>query len=125
VPNSTLVVLEPNTNPRYLDVLIEKTGKAQTRGFDVVFPNPMKPPVTITFSLPCDIVAERIHHVDIFNSAGQLVRTLPANITDRNNPNSIVWHGMDNQGRRVPNGVYHCCLSTTDTVYTKKIVYLK
>jgi predicted glutamine amidotransferase len=125
VPNSTLVVLKPHTTPRLLDVLVEKTGNTGKPGIDAVYPNPMKPPVAITFTLPDHQPANRTHHVDIFNSAGQLVRTLHAHVNDRSNPNSVIWYGMDNQGQQAPNGVYYCCLSTADTIYTTKIVYIR
>jgi len=125
VPNSTLVVLKPNTTPRFYDVLIDRDRTLENHGFNIIYPNPGTAPVTISFTLPEQYAVNRTFYLRIFNSAGQHVRTLHTNPTNRSNPNSVIWHGLDDQGRHVPNGAYYCCLSLGDSVYTKKVIYVR
>jgi len=64
-------------------------------------PNPFNPTTTIRFSLAKSGDAK----LAIYNTAGQLVRTLVDGDTDAG-VHTVVWDGADNTGRQVSSGVY-------------------
>jgi flagellar hook capping protein FlgD len=72
-----------------------------------VFPNPFNPSTNIRFDIPIpmnEIV------VEIFNSKGQIVRTLIGNSNTPNHPQQIVWNGRNQNGNPVASGVYYARL---------------
>ena len=83
-------------------------------------PNPFNPSTTIRFELPADARAT----LRVFDLAGHLVRTLideerPAG------PHAATWDGRDEQGRRLPSGVYLCRLDAGGHAATRKLVLAK
>ncbi|MBN2621576.1 class II glutamine amidotransferase [candidate division WOR-3 bacterium] len=124
VPNSTLVILTPNSYPRFLDVLIADPA-IETAGFNIVYPNPTTAPVTISFTLPERSRTDPACRIRIYNCAGQLVKTMTPNAAERSSQNSVVWHGSDEKGNQLPSGVYYCCLCSGDTSFSKKLVYIR
>jgi len=84
------------------------------------YPNPFNPSTTIWFSIPY-----RNHvRLEVFNSLGQLVRTLrdaeyPAGKT------SVVWDGTDSRGTSVSSGVYMYRLISDSRTLTRKMLLLK
>ena len=89
---------------------------------DNAYPNPFNPTTTIRYS-----IASAGHvSLNIYNAAGQLVRTL---VDEDKAPNaegfSVTWDGSDNRGQGVSSGVYFYKLSARDYGETKKMVLLK
>jgi hypothetical protein len=86
------------------------------------YPNPFNPTTTIRYSIAS---AGRVT-LNIYNAAGQLVRTL---IDEEQAPVqggfSKVWNGMNEQGEPVASGVYFYQLTAKDFSQTKKMVLLK
>ncbi len=84
------------------------------------YPNPFNGTTTIGYSIavPCIVT------VQLFNPAGQLVRTLE---TRRRNAGryEVVWNGKDDSGRGVTSGVYFVQLKAGKFRETRKIVYLR
>lgn len=85
------------------------------------FPNPFNAGTTIEFS-----IAERAHvKLQIFNIAGQRVRTLVDGERSPGSYNGVTWDGRDNTGRPVASGVYFCRLTAADFTQTRKMILLK
>jgi hypothetical protein len=84
-------------------------------------PNPFNPTTTIGYA-----IKERTHvSLNVYNVAGQLVRTL---VDEEQAPSSmrhVVWDGRDNSGESVSSGIYFYRLTTKDFTQTKKMVLLK
>ncbi|MDZ7386677.1 MAG: T9SS type A sorting domain-containing protein [candidate division KSB1 bacterium] len=84
------------------------------------FPNPFNPSTTIDFQLPKD---SRVS-ITIFNSNGQLIRTL----VDGNlqaGAHQVQWDGLDDQGNHVAAGVYLCRMKAGDFMDTKRMLLVK
>ena len=83
-------------------------------------PNPFNPQTKISFTIgragPVGL--------HVFDLRGRLVRTLAKQQLDTG-PHSVIWNGLDNQGRRVSSGIYFYRLVTTDAIETRKMVVLK
>ena len=87
-----------------------------------VSPNPSRGAATIRLVLPM----ERDHgaRVKLYNSRGQLVRTLvdePRATGER----EICWNGRDDSGRRVASGVYWCTLEYAEHRETEKFTLVR
>jgi hypothetical protein len=84
------------------------------------YPNPFNPSTTLAFELP---VFDHVR-LDIFAANGTLVRTL----LDKNvaaGEHSIVWNGIDVDGKAVPSGVYLYKLTMESSVETRKMLLVK
>ena len=84
-------------------------------------PNPFNPTTTIKFDLAHDGQVR----LQIFDVAGHLVRTLVNGTLTRGYNQAVTWNGLDQNGRRVPSGVYFYQLVTDDLTATNKMVMLK
>jgi hypothetical protein len=85
------------------------------------YPNPFNPQTTIAFSL-----AARGHvRIDIFNVAGQRVKSLVDDTRAAGAYTDVRWDGTDEAGRRVASGIYFYKLVTKDFSQTRKMVLLK
>ena len=62
--------------------------------------------------------------ISIYDIAGRLIRTLVDGYESAGE-RSVHWNGRDNNGRRVPNGVYLATLETVDGEYIQKLVVYK
>ncbi len=82
-------------------------------------PNPFRERTTINFQLARTDEAE----IRIYNSLGQLVRSLSLGMLPAGN-HRIIWDGCDGRGRRVSSGAYFCRLSSGSETRTKKMVRL-
>jgi Secretion system C-terminal sorting domain len=84
------------------------------------YPNPFNPTTNITFSIP------KNSHVrlDIFNSLGQLVRTLIDQNYDTGNYTTI-WNARNDFGNKVNSGVYIYRLVSKNYVDSKRMVLMK
>lgn len=84
------------------------------------YPNPFNPATVIEFTL------RKKDHVtiEIFNIAGQKVRTLINSKLDMGK-HSILWEGENDQGRRLSSGVYFYRMSASGYRKTKKTLMVK
>lgn len=84
------------------------------------YPNPFNPSTTISFEMP-----QRGNvNVSIYNSLGQLVRTL-VNEQRETGAHSVVWDGRDDAGAVVSSGAYFYQVRSGDYAQAKKMVLLK
>jgi len=84
-------------------------------------PNPFNPTTTITFT----VREQGPVSLEVYNVAGQLVRTL---VNDARAPglvHTIDWNGRNNAGQQVSSGVYFYKLVAKGFTKTKKMVLLK
>lgn len=84
------------------------------------YPNPFNPNTTISFSLP---EAGEVR-LAVFNMLGQKIRTLVSGNLEAGG-HSVLWDGMDANGRRVSSGVYVYKLQAGDFSHQKKLVLMK
>jgi PKD repeat protein len=83
-------------------------------------PNPFNPSTSINFALP-----EATHvQIAVYNIIGQRIATL----TDADYPageHSVIWNGMNDNGKTVSSGVYFYQIKAGDFVASKKMVLMK
>ncbi len=84
------------------------------------YPNPFNPGTCIMFDLPR---RSRVT-LTVFNLLGQPVNTLVCGELPAGS-HSITWDGTDQQGEKLPTGVYFYRLETGNTVQSKKMLLLK
>jgi hypothetical protein len=84
------------------------------------YPNPFNPETTISFDL-----AEQVPvTLGIYNLKGQLVRSL-IHETKAQGQHSIVWNGMDENGRPVSSGIYFYKIRAGKYSSSRKMVLMK
>ncbi|MGD8414479.1 MAG: T9SS type A sorting domain-containing protein, partial [Candidatus Latescibacterota bacterium] len=84
-------------------------------------PNPFNPTTTIEYT----VREQGPVKLQIYNVAGQLVRTLVDEVQAPGKVHSVVWDGRSNAGQTVSSGVYFYKFVAGDFVRTKKMVLLK
>jgi len=84
------------------------------------YPNPFNPSTTISFGLN---QTENVK-VTIFNSRGQMVKTLVNGVMSAGIHN-VVWNGMDNNNRSLGSGIYFYRMETKNYSETKKAILIK
>jgi hypothetical protein len=85
------------------------------------YPNPFNPQTTIAFSLKV-----RGHvRIDVFNVAGERVRTVLDETRAAGSYSDVRWDGRDASGSAVASGVYFYKLVTDGFSDTRKMVLLK
>ncbi|MCB9509105.1 MAG: T9SS type A sorting domain-containing protein [Deferribacteres bacterium] len=84
------------------------------------YPNPFNPTTVIRYQLPASAEVK----LSIYNTAGQLVRTL-VNGEMPAGTHSIVWDATDNSGQRVASGVYLYLLRAGEFTSQKKLILMK
>ncbi|MBN2226390.1 MAG: S8 family peptidase [candidate division Zixibacteria bacterium] len=84
------------------------------------YPNPFNPSTVIAFDLPRTMTVE----LTVINVLGQEVTTL-LDETMAAGTQSIVWDGVDKNGRPVASGMYFYRLKTDSGVQTRKMLMLK
>lgn len=84
------------------------------------YPNPFNPNTTIQFELPETGQVK----LKVTNILGHEIRTL---IDGHRTAGSytVIWDGKDDQGNRVPSGIYLYLLQTENKVITKKMLIMK
>jgi hypothetical protein len=101
--------VEPGAGPQYANALFNN------------YPNPFNPTTTIKYT-----IKERAHvSLEIYNAAGQLVRTLVDEVQSPDEVKPVEWDGHNNAGQTVSSGVYFYRLVTKNFSQTKKMVVLK
>ncbi len=96
------------------------SGRPAGFRLDPNYPNPFNASTRISFHLPVDAAVT----VEIFNPAGQLVRTLFSSMLSAGH-HVLSWDGSDRNGRPVGSGLYFCRLQTGDFSTARKIVLLR
>jgi hypothetical protein len=97
------------------------TPSAEVTRLEQNYPNPFNPSTTIAFSLK-----ERARvKIDVYNVAGQLVKTLVDETRDAGAYTNVNWNGTDSANQPVSSGVYFYKLVTNNFSQTKKMVLLK
>lgn len=100
---------------------IQITGLPASYSLSQNYPNPFNPFTTIKYQIPEDVHVA----ISIYNSLGQLVRTL-VNEAQSAGEYEVVWDGTDNNGLRVSSGVYIYLMRAGDTFkQTKKLLLIK
>jgi hypothetical protein len=84
------------------------------------YPNPFNPSTTIAYDLPAAASVQ----IQIYNVAGQKVRTLIDRAESAGN-HTVEWDGCDDYGGRVSSGVYLYRLTAGETVLSRKMMLLK
>jgi hypothetical protein len=92
------------------------------REFDLYqnYPNPFNPNTTIRYALK---QSTRVT-LTVYNLLGQEVRTL-VNARQEAGYKTVIWDGLNNQGRKVASGIYLYRLEAGDFVKTRKMVLMK
>lgn len=94
---------------------------AMVNALEQNYPNPFNPQTTIAFSLK---QRARVR-IDVFNVAGQLVKTLLDETRTAGAYADVRWEGIDDGGTRVSSGIYFYRLTTDGFTDTRKMVLLK
>lgn len=84
------------------------------------FPNPFNPSTTIKFFIDKEAKVK----INIFNSAGDLVKSLVNKMLNAGE-HEILWNGTDSKGVRVPTGVYFYQIFANQKGETKKMILLQ
>ncbi len=84
------------------------------------FPNPFNPSTTINYT----ISKAGETRVCVFNTKGQLVKTLVNESIDSGN-HQIIWNGLDNRGNRLASGVYLVRIEHNGQSSACKVLMLK
>lgn len=82
------------------------------------YPNPFNMTTTIDFKLESE---QRIH-ASVYDLSGARIKTLADREFDRGD-NSLQWDGTDDDGNKVPRGLYFYVLRSKDRQMSKKMIY--
>ena len=84
------------------------------------YPNPFNPSTTISYTVPKagDV------RLCIYNTKGQLVKNL-VNESRASGKHSVIWNGMDNNGKSVSSGLYIYRIFADNRVVTGKMILTK
>jgi flagellar hook assembly protein FlgD len=84
------------------------------------YPNPFNPETLISF----DIKVKTPVRIEIYNTKGQLVRTLVNDWTDKGH-HQVVWNGKDDYGHSVASGVYQYRMQAGEYIANRRMMLLK
>jgi hypothetical protein len=93
----------------------------ESYGLNQNYPNPFNPSTSISFALGEDSNVELI----IYNVKGEKVKTIFNDHIYADQINSVVWNGVDADGKQVSSGVYFYKLKTGTKEYNKKMLLVK
>jgi flagellar hook capping protein FlgD len=85
------------------------------------FPNPFNPSTTISFTAS-DVSSSTT--LSIYNVKGELVKTLVNDVLTVGT-HSVIWNGMDGNGKSQPSGMYFYRLQNADKSITRKMILMK
>jgi len=111
IVNVVLEVVEVDIDQEELPTAVTLNGN---------YPNPFNPETEIMFQLP-EITKINL---SVYNTKGQLVRTLVNNYLPGGS-HSIIWDGKTNNGELTGSGVYFYKLTAGETSETRKMILLK
>jgi len=86
------------------------------------YPNPFNPTTTISFEISGS--SPQKIELTIYNTKGQKVKTL-LNENLQSGKHSIVWNGVDDNGKLLSSGVYFYRLKTNSGSQTRKMILMK
>lgn len=88
------------------------------------YPNPFNPSTTIRYAIPVLETGVARVVIEIFNIAGQRIRTL---VDEEKPPShySVVWNGRDDRGNIVGSGVYFYRIRVHDFIASQKMILVK
>lgn len=90
------------------------------QGIASAYPNPFNPSVTVA----CGLKIGGHATVQVFNQRGQLVKELFDGSKDAGTFN-LQWNGTDNNGKKVPSGVYYILMDANGDKSSRKVVLSK
>ncbi|MBI4723315.1 MAG: T9SS type A sorting domain-containing protein [Candidatus Stahlbacteria bacterium] len=85
------------------------------------FPNPARMQMTIQYQIP----TESNVRIIVYNTAGQIVKTLINGERIKTGNYNIVWDGKDSEGKEVSTGTYFYTLDVNGKQTSKKAILLK
>ncbi len=85
-----------------------------------IFPNPFRTGTNVSFSIPRDAQVT----IKVFNTRGQLVRTLVRNDMSKGT-HQINWDGIDGSGKMLASGIYIIQLESSGENIVQKVMLLK
>ena len=85
------------------------------------YPNPFNPTTTISYDLPLN----KQISLKIYNTMGQLVRTLVDDQLQVAGKHKVLWDGMNDAGNRVATGVYIYALEWGNFSKTRRMTLVK
>ena len=114
-PKLTITYTNTNSN-------IDQRGEIVLKGFILSqnYPNPFNPITKIQYYLKKGSKVK----LKIFNSKGQLIRTLVNDFQQTGNY-LITWDGTNHLGNKVSSGIYFYCLSTEEFKEQKKMELIR
>ncbi len=83
-------------------------------------PNPFNPQTSVAFRIP----SANTVHLRLFNTSGQLVRTLVDSFLD-SGTYTVCWNGTSDSGTAAPSGIYFCNLNIGAFNQARKFVLLR
>ncbi|MCF7796839.1 MAG: T9SS type A sorting domain-containing protein [Candidatus Marinimicrobia bacterium] len=98
--------------------LEDEPAQPLTFSLGAAYPNPFNGAVTVPFSQP---VTGQVQ-VTVFDLLG---RNVYSRIHTLQNQSSLLWAGMDNQGRSLQSGIYFLNVWVSGQSFTQKVTYLK
>ena len=84
------------------------------------YPNPFNPYTNISYKLSKDSFVD----ISIYDMRGNLVKNLVKKF-QKSGKKSIVWNTLDINRNNVPTGLYIYKLKAGESIYTKKMLFLK
>lgn len=84
------------------------------------YPNPFNPETQISYAIP---VTSNIE-INIYNALGQKIKSL-VNANESPGIYSVLWKGVDDNGQKVPSGIYICRMITGKQVFYQKMLLLQ
>lgn len=103
-----------------IEVFVEMAQVPDAFNLEQNYPNPFNPFTTISYAVP-----EESHvRIQIFNMRGQLVKEL-VNATLQAGYYEQVWNATDEEGRKLPSGIYICKFEAGSNRFIKKMAYTK
>ncbi|MBN1326398.1 MAG: T9SS type A sorting domain-containing protein, partial [Candidatus Cloacimonetes bacterium] len=84
------------------------------------YPNPFNPETKIEYYLDRNQKIE----ISIYNLRGQKIRKLENSVREAGY-HSVIWDGSDNNGRKMPSGIYFTRISGLDFSDVHKMVMIK
>ncbi|MFH1760124.1 MAG: FlgD immunoglobulin-like domain containing protein, partial [bacterium] len=102
--------------------LLDRIGKRIPKVFSLAAPapNPFNPVVMLGYSIPIKSVPS----ICIYNSSGQLIRTLAEHLHEPGYYR-IFWNGKNNQGKSVSSGMYICRMQAGKFLQQRRLIMLK
>ena len=89
------------------------------------YPNPFTTSTHISFSGPTPILSNHNSTIKIYNTKGQLVRTLETSAGSTPSKGFAIWNGKDSYNNDVANGIYFYKLETDNGSITNKMLLVR